>query len=184
MGKRQRKSFQRCCGCKAFEKTQKQVDIHSSPWINGSVERVNRDILQVFRAMILEYKFLAKTGSTLTAISISFEHGSPVNSSTWAYDARTKKLFKPPANTVAISKHLATLRKSLRYVHQRIADQRLRQRLVNNKRAHGENIVNFDVGDYVLRSRVDEKMGIKLHVTWQGPYAVVRDAPTHSECVI
>ncbi|EGZ13048.1 hypothetical protein PHYSODRAFT_512116 [Phytophthora sojae] len=32
---------------------------------------------------------------------------------------------------------------------------------------------NFDVGDYVLRSRVDQKHNDKLLVTWIGPYQVV-----------
>ncbi|KAG2878238.1 hypothetical protein PC118_g21615 [Phytophthora cactorum] len=33
-------------------------------------------------------------------------------------------------------------------------------------------MVNFNIGDYVLRSRVDEKVPTKLLVTWVGPYAV------------
>eukprot|EP00644_Phytophthora_capsici_P003289 jgi/Phyca11/102760/e_gw1.7.502.1 len=38
---------------------------------------------------------------------------------------------------------------------------------------------NFDVGDYVLRSRVDQKHQDKLLVTWVGPYQVTR-ADQHS----
>ncbi|POM62524.1 hypothetical protein PHPALM_28314 [Phytophthora palmivora] len=49
----------------------------------------------------------------------------------------------------------------------------------STKKERGENVVDFDVGDYVLRSRVDKKKGNKLLVTWQGPYKVVR-ADAHS----
>lgn len=38
---------------------------------------------------------------------------------------------------------------------------------------------NFDVGDYVLRSRVDQKHYDKLLVTWIGPYQVI-GADEHS----
>eukprot|EP00644_Phytophthora_capsici_P009849 jgi/Phyca11/550834/estExt2_Genewise1Plus.C_PHYCAscaffold_390072 len=64
-------------------------------------------------------------------------------------------------------------------MHCAVEDQRLKQRLLNKKRERGENLVNFSVGDFVLRSRVDEKHGNKLQVTWVGPYRVVR-ADVHS----
>ncbi|GMF20662.1 unnamed protein product [Phytophthora fragariaefolia] len=50
---------------------------------------------------------------------------------------------------------------------------RLQQRRLSKKRERGENLENFAVSDYVLRSRVDEKHGNKLQVTWVGPYCVV-----------
>lgn len=43
-------------------------------------------------------------------------------------------------------------------------------------------MVKFSVGDYVLRSRVDEKTHNKLLVTWVGPYAVTKCSP-HSYTV-
>ncbi|KAE9275910.1 hypothetical protein PF008_g29227 [Phytophthora fragariae] len=38
-----------------FMKAKQEFVVAYSPWLNGSVERVNRDVLQVLRAMILEY---------------------------------------------------------------------------------------------------------------------------------
>ncbi|KAG2913562.1 hypothetical protein PC119_g25068 [Phytophthora cactorum] len=64
-------------------------------------------------------------------------------------------------------------------MHCVVDDKRLEQRLLNKKRERGENLVNFTVGDYVLRSRVDEKQRNKIQVTWVGPYRVLR-ADTHS----
>jgi len=37
-------------------KSRQHFTLAYSPWVNGSVERVNRDILQVLRTMILDYK--------------------------------------------------------------------------------------------------------------------------------
>ncbi|KAJ8578234.1 hypothetical protein ON010_g972 [Phytophthora cinnamomi] len=147
--------------------------------------------------MILEYKISAKDWVYLvplvqssmnhTAVP-SLDNRAPVELFTGLpcpsplaefYHASAKKLVKLPSNSAAISKHLAALRNSLHKLHQPIPDQRLKQRLLNKKRERGENVVNFDVGDYVLRSRVDEKRGNKLLVTWHGPYTVVR-ADAHS----
>ncbi|EEY69821.1 chromodomain protein, putative [Phytophthora infestans T30-4] len=50
-------------------------------------------------------------------------------------------------------------------------DVRKRQNKRYRSRYHYEREVNFAVGDYVLRSRVDEKQHFnKLRVTWVGPY--------------
>ncbi|KAE9344509.1 hypothetical protein PR003_g8435 [Phytophthora rubi] len=57
-------------------------------------------------------------------------------------------------------------------MHRAVADARLKQTLLNKKRERGDNMVNFSEGDYVLRSRVDEKGQNKLLVTWVGPYVV------------
>ncbi|OWZ07145.1 LOW QUALITY PROTEIN: hypothetical protein PHMEG_00020505 [Phytophthora megakarya] len=50
---------------------------------------------------------------------------------------------------------------------------------LNKKKERGENLVNFAIGDYVLRSRINGKHGNKLLVTWVGPYRVTR-ADSHS----
>ncbi|KAG4049791.1 hypothetical protein JG687_00015944 [Phytophthora cactorum] len=75
--------------------------------------------------------------------------------------------------------YLEKLRCIIQQTHGAVEDQRTKQRLLNQKRQRGDNLINFHVGDYVLRSRVDEKHGNKLQVTWVGPYRVVR-ADTHS----
>ncbi|KAE9163440.1 hypothetical protein PF005_g30446 [Phytophthora fragariae] len=78
-----------------------------------------------------------------------------------------------------IDEFLADLRASIQEMHRAVKDKRLKQRLLNKKRERGENVINFTEGDNVLRSRVDEKSGNKLLVTWVGPYRVLR-ADAHS----
>ncbi|GMF34894.1 unnamed protein product [Phytophthora fragariaefolia] len=34
-------------------------------------------------------------------------------------------------------------------------------------------VANFDIDDYVLRSRLDQKHNDNLHFTWIGPYQIV-----------
>ncbi|POM77265.1 Hypothetical protein PHPALM_5378 [Phytophthora palmivora] len=154
-------------------KSQQHFTLAYSPWINGSVERVNRDILQVLRAMLLEYKISTKDWTYLVPlVQASLNHTAlpslgnraPVELFTGLpcpsplaefYHPDSKKLVTLPDTSEAIDKHLAELRASLCAMHQPIADHRLKQR------------------------RVDEKKGNKLLVTWQGPYKVVR-ADSHS----
>lgn len=163
-----------------------------SPWINGSIERVNRDILQVIRVMILEYKlshrdwtyFIPLIQSNLNHTVVKSLAGySPSELFTGlprSTPLSTIKIIRNgkreviDTNVSSIKKFLTTLRQSIQLMHKEMSDQRLKQTLLNKKRQRGEHLVNFTVGDYVLRSRVDEKHYGKLLVTWVGPYVITR----------
>ncbi|EGZ21544.1 hypothetical protein PHYSODRAFT_488387 [Phytophthora sojae] len=64
-------------------------------------------------------------------------------------------------------------------MHKRVQVARSEQAKRNQKTQRGARVANFDVGDYVLRSRVDQKQNDKLLVTWIGPYQIV-GADEHS----
>ncbi|GMF53460.1 unnamed protein product [Phytophthora fragariaefolia] len=104
-------------------KTHQIFAVAYSPWINGSVERVNRDILQVLRAVIMEYKISAKDWVYLvplvqsrlnhTAVP-SLGNKAPTELFTGLpcpsplaefYDASKKKMVRLPATSAAISKN-------------------------------------------------------------------------------
>ncbi|KAG3128725.1 hypothetical protein C6341_g24429 [Phytophthora cactorum] len=161
-----------------------------SPWIIGSVERVNRDILQVIKAMIISYKVSQKdwvslvplVQTNLNHIAVpSLGNRSPLEIFTGLQNPTPlQKFYLPEAKNLQqvpksgeIDGYLANLRESVQSMHCAVDDKRLKQRLLNKKRERGENLVNFTVGDYVLRSRVDEKQSKKLQVTWVGPYRVL-----------
>ncbi|KAE9002974.1 hypothetical protein PR003_g16189 [Phytophthora rubi] len=177
-------------------KSKQSFTLAYSPWINGSVERANRDILQVMRAMILEYKISYKdwvclvpmVQSSLNHTAVpSLGNRAPVELFTGLQCPTPLKEFYLPEtgelqtvpDSDAIDEFLEKLRSSIHDMHKDVEDQREKQRRLNKKRQRGENLVNFAVGDFVLRSRVDEKRGNKLQVTWIGPYRVVR-ADSHS----
>ncbi|GMF23386.1 unnamed protein product [Phytophthora fragariaefolia] len=72
---------------------------------------------------------------------------------------------------------LTKLRKDIRDMHKSVKAERERQAQRYRGRPHYARAVNFSVGDYVLRSRVDEKLlATKLRVMWVGPYRVVGSA--------
>ncbi|KAG2759317.1 hypothetical protein PC129_g9643 [Phytophthora cactorum] len=167
-----------------------------STWVNGSIERVNRDILQVVRAMLLVYKLSYKdwvylvsmTQASLNCTALpSLGNRAPVELFTGLPRPTPLKDFylpdqnelQPVPESDMVEGYLEKLRCSIQQMHGAVEDQRTMQRLLNQKRQQGDNVVTFHVGDYVLRSRVDEKHGNKLQVTWVGPYRVVR-ADTHS----
>ncbi|OWZ00171.1 hypothetical protein PHMEG_00028706, partial [Phytophthora megakarya] len=135
-----------------------------SPWINGSVERANRDILQVLRAMIMEYKISHNDWIYLIPLVQANMNHSPVAS--LANRAPVEVFTGLPCPAPAYMLYLP--------------DRQLKEiTLLNKRKSRGAQVVNFSVGDYVLRSRVDERRHSKLLVTWVGPYVITR-ADSHS----
>lgn len=84
-----------------------------------------------------------------------------------------KRIVSLPEDRPDLDKNLSQMRQSVRKTHKVVEDVRKRQSQRYRSRYHYERAVNFTVGDYVLRSRVDEKQHAnKLRVTWVGPYRV------------
>jgi hypothetical protein len=94
-------------------------------------------------------------------------------------DSRQKQLVEIGEHPQKISENLERLRESAQAMHRAMTDAREKQ-TQRNKDNQGPAVrPNFDVGDFVLRSRVDQKYNDKLLVTWIGPYQLVR-ADEHS----
>lgn len=157
---------------------------------------MNRDVLQVVRAMILTYKIGYKDWVYLVpVVQANLNHtalpslgnrapvelftGLPRPTPLCEFYLPVKNKLQQIPQSEQIDDYLNRLRSSLQKMHEVVEDKRLKQRLLNKKRERGENLVNFHVGDYVLRSRTDEKRGNKLQVNWVGPYRVTR-ADSHS----
>ncbi|GMG17270.1 unnamed protein product [Phytophthora fragariaefolia] len=69
------------------------------------------------------------------------------------------------------------LRSSLHDLHREVADAKERQRL-RDMAAHNGTPANFDVGDYVLWSRIDQRLpNRKLLGHWVGPFKVIAALP-------
>ncbi|POM69893.1 Hypothetical protein PHPALM_13794 [Phytophthora palmivora] len=181
-------------------KCDQRFSVAYCPWINGSIERLNRDVLQVFRAMILEYKLDLDHRdwmSLLSVVQCSLNH-TPLPSLAYKSPLELFTGLPPPSpfrhafvtrsgqdilieagNSDKIERSLAQLRASIQKMHREVSTAKEKQTLLNKKKERGENIVNFSVGDYVLRSRVDEKHLNKLLVTWVGPYVVTEAHPLY-----
>lgn len=164
--------------------------------MNISIGRLNRDIVQVLRAMILEYKVDQRSWKSLIPVvqaSLNYTlvqslaNRSPVESFTGLAPPSPfgDAVLPEPApgslaelrSSEAVEQVLAQLRVSISEMHRAVADVHEKQTLLNKKKERGDNIVNFSVGDFVLRSRVDEKHVSKLLVTWVGPYVITEAHP-------
>ncbi|KAE9037711.1 hypothetical protein PR002_g6407 [Phytophthora rubi] len=182
--------------CERLKANQSFVPVYT-PWINGTVERINRDILQVLRAMLLEFQLDTRNWLYLLPLIQANLNHSPVASlgnhapievftglpAPSALDTiavpSDKGTRLVPVDPERVSAHVEKLRRSLHAMHKEATTQKEKKRLYEMARAKG-GICNFAVGDFVLWSRVDSRLqGSKLLVRWVGPFRVV-EARQHS----
>ncbi|KAG3107308.1 hypothetical protein PI124_g14176 [Phytophthora idaei] len=165
------------------------------PWINGSIERLNRDVLQVLRVMLLEYKVEQANWAVLIPLIQANLNHSPVAS--LANHAAAEAFLGATAaiplqkvlvgneaiatNVVAVDdltpdilSAVNILRATIDSMHHSITEAKEKQTNRNKKNHRSAQPVNFHIGDYVLWSCVDAKVHVnKLAVKWIGPYHVV-----------
>ncbi|GMF44352.1 unnamed protein product [Phytophthora fragariaefolia] len=166
-----------------------------SPWINGTVERVNRGILQVLRVMLLENQLDTRNWvHLLPLIQANLNHcpvlslggcapvelftGLPAPSALDVVMVPEDKLPRTlPLDKAEFREAIEGLRRSLHGLHRVARDQREQRRTAVMTRSKG-TICNFSEGDYVMWSRVDQRLqGGKLLVRWVGPFQVVKALP-------
>lgn len=182
--------------CKRL-KSEQHFTVAYSPWINGSIERLNRDVIQVLRAMCLEYKkdirewtiFVPLLRASINHTPLpSLANKAPVelfcalplpSPLDFCVDLEQKKVLEMTKQPELIEQKLSELRASVHLMHKDVAKERDQQTCRNKKGQRGARKANFSVGDFVLRSRVDQKHQDKLLVTWIGPYQIVK-ADVHS----
>ena len=173
-------------------KCQQRFVLAYCPWINGSVERLNRDIVQVLRVLCLEYKVDIKDWTFFVPVLQANLNHTPlpslgnkapvelfcvlpaVSAIDFCLDKRQKELVHLGELPEQIEQRLEQLRHSVLQLHKKVVEQRENQTRRNQKERTARKKPNFDVGDYVLRSRVDQKYQSKLLVTWVGPYQVIK----------
>jgi hypothetical protein len=160
------------------------------PWANGSVERVNRELGTLFRAILAEFKMPFEHWPQVLPILQYVLNQTPVESLCGLAPIQVamgreptppiKEIFNPSTQTfttVAIDserlqEHFQQLRNELAQMHKNV--------VVQSKKNHERNqrkynvIANFDIGDFVLWSRVDSTTRFeKLQFIWRGPFQVV-----------
>jgi transposase InsO family protein len=160
-----------------------------SPWVNGTVERINRDVLQVMRVLLLEHQLdtrsweyvlpLVQANLNQTPVA-SLGGNAPVELFTGlTVPTQLDTVLLPDhkdkvmtINMDAVEEELDALRASLQQMHDEVVDHKERTQLYQKMAKEG-TLENFNVGDFVLWSRVDERLrGNKLMVRWVGPFRV------------
>ncbi|KAH9088225.1 hypothetical protein LEN26_019605 [Aphanomyces euteiches] len=160
------------------------------PWRNGTVERMNRDILQVMRVMLREFRLAEHQWDYLLPIVQANLNQTPVPSLANKSPMELFTGLEPTSPLDAIilgsglrdvgplgadvRSSLDELRASLQVLHKAILDKneaRATKAMIATANAEACNVCE---GDYVLWSRVDENHHPKLLVTWIGPYRVAQ----------
>ncbi|GMF14488.1 unnamed protein product [Phytophthora fragariaefolia] len=179
-----------------LQASQKFVTVCTS-WVNCTVKRVNRDLLQVLRVMLLELQVDTRNWHYhLPVIQANLNHSgveslgghapvelfaglpaaSPLDSVVVPVDGIPRVLSMDPAQ---IEQQLEKPRLHLRELHTEVTDRKERKRLVNMARA-SDHTCNFVCGDFVLWPRIDKRFqGNKLLVRWVGPFRIT-DVLPHS----
>ncbi|KAF1313127.1 hypothetical protein FI667_g17682, partial [Globisporangium splendens] len=163
-----------------------------TPWINGTVERLNHDLLQAKRMLLLELKLDTKNWEFLLPVVQHNLNNSPVASlankapiklfTGLEVSTPLESLLTPDGTASAsslkthdlanIEDSLAKLRHGLQEMHAEVCDKKERKRLYQMAMKQGQ-VCNFAQGDFVLWSRVDARLdGNKLMVRWLGPFRV------------
>ncbi|KAF1317462.1 hypothetical protein FI667_g14764, partial [Globisporangium splendens] len=157
---------------------------------------LNLDVLQVLRALLLEYKLDTKEWFyLLPAVQSSLNHTqlpslgskSPVELFTGLPSASELDFVWKPTNKNGVvpidmgkpqlEKWLSSMRKGLAEMHKEVISIKERTRLQQQANKKGA-VCNFTEGDFVLWSRVDSRLsGNKLMVRWVGPFRVLESLP-------
>ncbi|GMF22853.1 unnamed protein product [Phytophthora fragariaefolia] len=163
-----------------------------SPWVNGTIERGNKDILQVLRALLIEYKLdarewpyllpivqanikhtLVESLGNLSPIELFLDYQLHRRWTQW----RARLTIRPAILSGKVgddaAMYLDNLRAALRGMHKDVIDRKERKRLQAVARLKGSPC-NCGLGDYVLWSRVDKRISPnKLIARWAGPFKLV-----------
>jgi hypothetical protein len=171
------------------------------PWSNGTIERVNRDILALFKRMVLNSSdisldswpfILPHVMSVInTRPSVRLDGLSPrqlfMARGRDIPDEELNLMFDPIADkcfdlvhstSPSIVSYYDTLCESLDKMHKRVILSK-RQLAQRNRVMKNNHIpVNFTVGDFVVVAIVRKKQH-KLQASWKGPYRVKSCISSH-----
>ncbi|POM74202.1 Hypothetical protein PHPALM_8882 [Phytophthora palmivora] len=164
--------------CKRL-KCQQQFVVAYSPWVNGSVERANRDVIQNF-AQGLDYLVPlvqanlnhSPVASLANQAPVEVFMGLPCPTQAYVLCLPSQQPREVSISSVNIEQSQTQLRCSIENMLRDVVDIREKITLLNKRKYRGAEEVNFSVGDYMRGHN-------KLLVTWIGPYLVTR-ADSHT----
>jgi transposase InsO family protein len=172
------------------------------PWANGTVERVNRDLLATIKAILNEtQRSLEEWPNVLTLVAFVLNHSAvdslggkspveihsgtkPSNPLDAIFDHVKEMVVACPTNTEIINRNFEGLKTSMQHMHKNCDIAKDIKKKANRrpvKHPRQPRMPNFEIGDYVLWARVDDKFDHgKLQVNWRGPFRI---ADTRSDYV-
>ena len=164
-------------------------------WLNSVGERKHKDALQIFRVLCIEFKMDIKEWPQLVPLVKYCLNHTPLQSLGGLTPAEIFTKNKSATNLFNvfdtelevdevlindvmkkenIVKHFVDLQHTLKGMYSGVYKARDKQRAINRKNHKGIQC-NFDIGDYVLWSRVDKVKGkSKISCFWIGPYKILK----------
>ena len=161
-----------------------------SPWANGGVERLNKELLLLLRALLVDAGSLPEewpyflsplqdilvsqnqeglSGHCPRKIFMNMDRSNPV--SVFFNPVMEKTL---PMDASKYKAQIATVSDAIAKMNNKVDDARAK-RSATNKRYHNKRavLINFDIGDYVLHANTYKMNHLKLSVVWKGPYRII-----------
>jgi Integrase core domain/Chromo (CHRromatin Organisation MOdifier) domain len=182
-------------GVNSALKAQHHFTTAYSPWANGTVERLGREVLRATRALLSELKLRPDQWTFVHRMVQSALNNSPSKrlGGVAPVTAMTGLKADSPARFIVMDNELRviTLEQSMvlrllameelqaardemhKLVKQSNASQRGKARSRYNAKTHVHS-PNFDVGDFVLLAKREFSRGDKLTLRWRGPYRVLQ----------
>jgi hypothetical protein len=166
-----------------------------TPWANGTVEVVNREVLKGVKALISERKLRVQDWPRVLPVVQAALNGMPADrlngvaplSAFTALPANTqlRSILHPQQPLVAtvdwveqeVAQHLTAVRVALDGMHAEMVDaseKKKRAARERHARAKGVTLQRFSEGDFVLAATATGRSGNKLAVVWRGPKRLVR----------
>ena len=160
-----------------------------TPWSNGTVEVVNKEIRRLLKVWVSEFRIELKQWPSLISLmvhvlnfSVSPTLGYPPAMIFGGFSTITnvESIFVPSKypefrnsrmNFKQLSESVKALRESLDNLHKEVQVNSTRRGNYNIPR----NAVNFDIGDFVMYATRKTQQGIpnKSRPRWTGPYRVI-----------
>lgn len=162
-----------------------------TPWSNGSIERLNKEVLRILRSTLSELQLPSNDWTSLVPIlqsalnnssSRSRANKSPITIFTGLPAKRPFDYLKATnATEMTLDEAVIQRQFNLDHVHDLLNEvhpmvskslQHHRQ-YARDKQSKGK-LPNFEPGDYVLVSRQDMHKNEKLSLRWTGPRMIIR----------
>ncbi|OWZ16184.1 LOW QUALITY PROTEIN: hypothetical protein PHMEG_00010057 [Phytophthora megakarya] len=150
-----------------------------SPWINGTTELLNEDIVKVVRALLLAYDIATTEGPYLLPglqVNLNFTPLQSVRGHS-PVELFTGLPVSTPLNIAVGRRRVAD---DLRTINLDAVSEQLEELRSSNADLATDkgSLANFDVGDFVLWSRIDQRLLDNKILTQRiGPFKVIEARP-------
>jgi hypothetical protein len=166
-----------------------------TPWANGTVEVVNREVLKGVKALLSERRLhisdwpvvLPVVQSALNVMPADRLGGqTPLPAFTALPEAHQLRNILHPRNPVDSTvawvdnearQHLSAVRRALDGMHAEMVDEAEKRRLAareRHARRQGVRLHKLSEGDFVLAASATGRSGYKLALIWRGPKRILR----------